>query len=75
MSRPKGPDRVNVTLRRDLHERLRSEATDRVLGLTILLDRAVEDFLDRLIPVDELRQTIALNRKRSMPYALGGNDE
>lgn len=40
-----------------LHERLTVAARERELSLNYLVNRAVEEFLDRLIPVDELRWT------------------
>lgn len=41
----------------ELHERLRVAAEERDLSVNFLVNRAVEDFLDRLIPVDEIRWT------------------
>lgn len=41
----------------EVHERLRDAADERDLSINWLVVKAVEDFLDRLIPVDELRLT------------------
>jgi predicted HicB family RNase H-like nuclease len=40
-----------------VHERLRVAAGERDLSINFLVVKAVEDFLDRLIPADELRLT------------------
>lgn len=44
----------------DIHDRLVQEAVDRDLSINWLVNRAVAEFLDNLIPVDE----IVLTRKR-----------
>lgn len=41
----------------DLHKRLVEAAEERDLSINWLVCRAVEEFLDRLIPVDELTFT------------------
>ncbi|HZN16363.1 MAG TPA: toxin-antitoxin system HicB family antitoxin [Acidimicrobiales bacterium] len=41
----------------DLHERLRVAAEERHYSINFLVVKAVEDFLDRLIPADELKLT------------------
>lgn len=41
----------------ELHARLVEAAEDRDLSINWLVNRAVEDFLDRLIPADEFRLT------------------
>jgi len=41
----------------DVHERLRVAAEERHFSINFLVVRAVEDFLDRLIPADELKLT------------------
>jgi predicted HicB family RNase H-like nuclease len=53
--------RVTTALRfpADLHERLRAAAEERDLSVNYLVVKAVEEFLDRLIPADELRLTRA----------------
>ena len=40
-----------------LHERLRTAADERDLSVNFLVVKAVEEFLDRLIPAHELRLT------------------
>jgi predicted transcriptional regulator len=40
-----------------IHERLRDAAEERDLSVNFLVVKAVEDFLDRLIPADELKLT------------------
>ena len=60
MSRPKRHDpRQQILLRMDpaLHQRLKDAAEDRELSMNWLIVRAVEEFLDHLIPADELRLT------------------
>ena len=61
MSRPKrNPEnRVNTNLRlpADLHERLVAAASDRDLSVNWLVNRAIAEYLDRLIPVEELKWT------------------
>jgi hypothetical protein len=51
MARPK---RTRVLLRPDLADRLQAESDARMIGAVVLLDRAVEDYLDRLVPLDEV---------------------
>ena len=41
----------------ELHEALRLAADERLLSINYLVVKAVEDFLPRLIPPDELRLT------------------
>ena len=41
----------------ELHEELRKAAEERDLSINYLVVKAVEDFLERLIPADELRLT------------------
>mgnify|MGYP003443798012 FL=1 len=60
MSRPKRHDpRQQILLRMDpaLYQRLKGAAADRELSMNWLIVRAVEEFLDHLIPADELRLT------------------
>jgi predicted transcriptional regulator len=40
-----------------IHERLREAADERDLSINYLVVKAVEDFLERLIPAEELRLT------------------
>lgn len=48
------PKRTRVLLRPDLADRLQAESDARMIGAVVLLDRAVEDYLDRLVPLDEV---------------------
>lgn len=41
----------------EMHEQLRVAAEDRHLSINYLVVKAVEDFLDRLIPADEIKLT------------------
>ena len=41
----------------ELHERLKQAAEERDLSINFLVVKAVEDFLDRLLPVEEFRLT------------------
>lgn len=51
MARPK---RTAVQLRSDLAERIRAAADERVIGYTLLLDKAVELYLERLMPLADV---------------------
>lgn len=60
MGRPRKYDqRVSTQLRieRELHQRLQDAADDREVSVNWLATRAIEQFLDRLIPVDEWKLT------------------
>ena len=46
-----------IRFKPELHERLVFEAEAREVSINWLVNRAVADFLDRLIPVEELRLT------------------
>lgn len=46
-----------VRLSESLHERLLEAAAERDVSMNLLVSRAVEDFLGRLVPVDELVST------------------
>lgn len=50
---------VQMSLRipTDLHERLVGAAEERLVSVNWLAAKAISDFIDRLIPVDELRLT------------------
>ena len=48
---PPPRQRISVDLRTDLRERLFREADARVVSVSYLVARAVEDFLDRLPPL------------------------
>lgn len=41
----------------DLHERLRAAAEERDLSINFLVVKAVEEFVENLIPVEDLRLT------------------
>lgn len=51
-------DRVQIQFRLPvaLHERLTREAAAREVSANLIVVRAVGDFLDRLVPVDEVLQ-------------------
>jgi hypothetical protein len=61
MPRPKThhEERVTTALRvpKPLHERLKEAAADRQVGVNLLAVTAIEDYLSRLIPVEELKLT------------------
>lgn len=46
-----------VRLPDDLHARLKAASEERDLSMTVMVNKAVTQFLDRLIPVDEIRRT------------------
>lgn len=46
-----------IRLPEELHESLRQAAEDRDLSMNHLVVKAVQDFLPRLIPLDEYRLT------------------
>jgi len=57
MARPqKYGERVTTAIRlpEELHEELQRAATERDVSINFLVTRAVEDYLERLIPVDAL---------------------
>ena len=59
MTRPRQHDERTVTtavrLPPEVHERLKAAAEERDLSMNWMINRAVERFLERLIPVDELK--------------------
>lgn len=61
MPRPKihHEERVTTALRvpKALHERLKNAAEERQVALNLLAVKALEDYLDRLIPVEDLQLT------------------
>lgn len=61
MSRPKlhNEPRINTAMRlpASLADRLRQEADARDVSISFLATRALEAYLDRLIPIDEFQQT------------------
>lgn len=46
-----------VRFKPEIHERLVAAAEERDLSINWLVNRACEEFLDRLIPVEEIRWT------------------
>jgi hypothetical protein len=46
-----------IVLDRELHERMKAAAQERGIHLRVLTAQACEEFLDRLIPVDEFKLT------------------
>jgi predicted HicB family RNase H-like nuclease len=38
----------------DLHERLKNAAAERDVAMNVIVNKAVADYLDRLIPIDEM---------------------
>lgn len=61
MARPKvhKEDRVTTAVRlpESLHEKLTEAASERDLSANYLVVRALEDYLEKLIPADELKLT------------------
>ena len=50
----KGTEQITIRVTPELKERIEQVAQERVVSVTWLFNRAMEDFLDRLIPLDEL---------------------
>jgi predicted transcriptional regulator len=48
---------TNVRFDPDLHRRLHEAANDRDVSVNLLVNRAVADYLDRLLPLDEITRT------------------
>jgi predicted HicB family RNase H-like nuclease len=61
MGRPRvhHEERVATAVRvpKTLHDRVRAAAQERQVGVNFLVVRALEEYLDRLVPVDELVRT------------------
>lgn len=62
MGRPANPDNrgrtaTAIRFRPDLHARLREAAVERDVPINYLVNRAVEEFLDALIPIDDVQFT------------------
>jgi predicted HicB family RNase H-like nuclease len=53
----KGRTATAIRFPETVHERLREAADERDLSINYLVVKAVEDFLERLIPANELRLT------------------
>ena len=58
-AKPENQRRVNtnVRLRPDLHRGLTDAADDRDVSVNFMITRAIEDYLDRLLPVEEVQWT------------------
>lgn len=54
---PAGKSATAIRFPEELHERLRSAADERHYSINYMVVKAVEDFLERLIPVDQLKLT------------------
>ena len=48
---------TGIRLPKDTHERLAAAAADRRLSVNWLVNRAIEDYLARLLPADEMKLT------------------
>jgi predicted HicB family RNase H-like nuclease len=46
-----------IRLEREVHERLRAAAAERQVSVNLLVEKAVADYLARLVPVEELQLT------------------
>lgn len=70
-------DRVHATFRlpEALHARLQAEAEDRDLSMNFLVTKAVEDFLERLIPASEFRLTRDRNSEEPKPNSAVSENE
>src|SRR5438874_1003002 len=52
-----GKSATAIRFPEELHERLRTAADERHYSINFMVVKAVEEFLDRLIPIDELKLT------------------
>ncbi len=63
MGRPRvhQEERVTTAVRvpKTLHDRVRAVADERQVGMNLLVVRALEEYLDRLVPVEEVVRTRA----------------
>jgi len=50
-------ERISIRLDPDLLARLEEAATERGLSRNVLIERALGDFMDRLIPLDKVQLT------------------
>ncbi len=60
MGRPRIYDRrvsSGYRIAPELHERLLAAAAERDLSVNVLITKAIEDYLPRLLPVDEIKWT------------------
>lgn len=53
----KRPTATAVRLRPDLHEQIVKAAAEREVSVNWMVNRAIEDFLPRLIPIEEFTLT------------------
>lgn len=53
------PERIHTAIRipREIHEQLTRAADEREVSVNWLVNRALEDFLPRLVPVEEIQWT------------------
>jgi predicted transcriptional regulator len=58
----KGQANVHLRLEPELLERVNKAAEERYLSVNYLMIRAIEEFLERLIPIDELLQKRGIQR-------------
>lgn len=54
---PAGKSATAIRFPEELHERLRAAADERHYSINFMVVKAVEDFLERLIPADQLKLT------------------
>jgi predicted HicB family RNase H-like nuclease len=59
MARSKQRTTTAIRFPEELHERLRKAADERDLSINFLVVKAVEEFLENLVPASELRLTRA----------------
>ena len=59
MARSKQRTTTAIRFPEELHERLRKAADERDLSINFLVVKAVEEFLENLVPANELRLTRA----------------
>jgi hypothetical protein len=45
---------IHVYLQPELNDRLRAAAEERMVGVNLMITKAIENFLDHLIPVDKM---------------------
>lgn len=60
-----------IKIRKDLLDRLTAEAEARVLGRNLMINMAIERFLDSLIPVYDLTKRKEANEEERLPHGAG----